>query len=301
MLRYFNFLFAALIVAGSLQAQGHIAEPTVNLGDTSFLDGIAGPGYLVEEFGDGMHAAHHVDGNGKSIAGSEAVNSVASLAHVAWISHTRVLGAWYGAEILSAAAHVNAGSAGSTGGFGDVTLGPLLLQWPEHRILGVPIWQRVLLDFDIPTGLYSRNAVVNLSSNAFDVHPYYSITALPTKRIEASLRFHYLWNSVNNAPPNVTQANSTQAGQAIHFNVTAAYNPWKGLWVGPNAYYLRQITNGHVNGTSIPNSPERVAAIGPGVLWNQKKWFFYVNAYHEFAVENRTKGNKLVLRVEKIF
>jgi hypothetical protein len=53
--------------------------------------------------------------------------------------------------------------------------------------------------------------------------------------------------------------------------------------------------------SSVQNSPEQVAAIGPGMLWNSGKWFFYVNGYHEFGVEDRPQGNKLVLRIERVF
>ena len=74
------------------------------------------------------------------------------------------------------------------------------------------------------------------SANAFTVHPYYAVTAFPVKRIESSWRVHYLWNSTNDRPPSATGAASTQAGQAIHFNATIAYNFGKHLWVGPNAY-----------------------------------------------------------------
>jgi len=31
------------------------------------------------------------------------------------------------------------------------------------------------------------------------------------------------------------------------------------------------------------------------------KWFFFVNAYHEVGAENMSEGNKLVLRVERVF
>jgi hypothetical protein len=37
------------------------------------------------------------------------------------------------------------------------------------------------------------------------------------------------------------------------------------------------------------------------MVWNSGKWFFYANAYHEFGVKNRPEGDKLVLRVEKVF
>src|ERR1700733_11779794 len=294
-------LLLILISSTSLVAQTHVAEPAVNLGDTSFLDGIGGPGGVIEEIGDGAHEGRIVDGSGSPIAGAGAVNSISQLTHVALLTHKRFLGGWYGTEVVAAAAHVNAGSTGQSGGLGALTVSPFILQWSEQKIGKVPIDQRVVFDFDLPVGAYTRSSAVNISANAFTVHPYYAITAFPTKHIETSWRVHYLWNSTNNSPPSATGAQSTQAGQAIHFNATTAYDVGKHLWIGPNAYYLRQVTDGRVNGASLRNSPEQVGAIGPGMVWNSGKWFFYANGYHEFDVKNRPEGNKIVLRVEKTF
>lgn len=282
-------------------AQTHVAEPSVNLGDTSFLDGIAGPGGVAEQIVDTAHDGTIVGPNGGVVTGAGPVNSISGLTHVAWLTHTRIAGGWYGVEVVGAAAYVDAGAKGQAGGFGDVTVSPFILQWPQLRFLHMPVDQRVTLDFDLPVGHYSRTAGVNLGSNAYTVHPYYSITAHPTKRIETSWRVHYLWNSENDAPAESTGYRSTQAGQAIHFNATAAYNVYKGLWIGPNAYFLSQITDGKINGVSVPDSPERVAAIGPGMVWTKKTWFFYANEYQEFGARNRATGNKFVLRIEKIF
>jgi hypothetical protein len=287
-----------LISSTSLVAQTHVAEPAVNLGETSFLDGIGGPGVVIEEIGDGAHEGTVVDGSGNPISGAGAVNSISELTHIAWLIRKRILGGWYGTEVVAAAAHVNAGSAGQSGGWGALTVSPPILQWSERKIGSAPIDQRVVFDFDLP---YTRSSAVNISANAFTVHPYYAVTAFPNKRIETSWRVHYLWNSTNDSPPFATGAQSTQAGQAVHFNATAAYNFGKHLWIGPNAYYLRQITDGRVNDVPLRNSPEQVGAIGPGMVWNSGKWCFYANAYHEFGVKNRPEGDKLVLRVEKIF
>jgi hypothetical protein len=302
MLKRFQFvLFLILISPTLLVAQTHVAEPAVNLGDTSFLDGIGGPGGVIEEIGDGAHEGTVVDGSGNTIAGTGAVNSISQLTHVAWLTHKRILGGSYGTEVVAAAAHVNAGSTGQSGGLGAFTVSPFILQWSEQKIGAVPIDQRVVFDFDLPVGAYTRSSSVNIDANAFTFHPYYAITAFPAKRIETSWRVHYLWNSTNNSPPYATGAQSTQAGQAIHFNATTAYNFGKHLWIGPNAYYLRQITDGRIDGAPLRNSPEQVAAIGPGTVWNSGKWFFYVNSYHELGAKNRPEGNKLVLRVEKVF
>ena len=296
-----HVLLLVLISSTSLLAQTHVAEPAVNLGDTSFLDGVGGPGVVMEEIGDGAHEGRIVDGSGSPIAGTGAVNSISELTHVAWLTHKRILGGWYGTEVVATAAHVNAGSTGQSGGWGALTVSPFILQWSEQKIGKVPIDQRVVFDFDLPVGAYTRSSAVNIGANTFTVHPYYAITAFPAKRIETSWRVHYLWNSTNDSPPYATGAPSTQAGQAIHFNATTAYNFGKHLWIGPNAYSLRQITDGRVDGVPLRNSPEQVAAIGPGMVWNSGKWFFYANAYHELGVKKRPEGDKLVLRVEKIF
>lgn len=295
---------ALLIGVQSVCLQGqsrHVSEPAVNLGDTSFLDGPAGPGWVVEQIGDGAHDGRITDSAGNTVPGAGAVKSISGLTHIAWLAHKQFLGAWYGVEVVFAAAHVNAGAQGEIGGLGNTTVGPLILQWREHRVLGMAIDQRVVADFDLPTGQYSRTSNINLGGNDFTVHPYYAITAFPAKRVETSWRVHYLWNSTNNNPPIGTGAQSTQAGQAIHFNATTAYNVYKGLWIGLNGYYLKQITDGKIDAVALHNSPEQVGAIGPGLVWNSGSWFFYANGYQEFGAQDRPTGHKLVLRVEKIF
>lgn len=298
-----SVIFAAIYMALGLfpiEAQSHVAEPAVNLGDTSFLDGIGGPGLLIEEIGDGSHSGKVKDSDGHTIAGAPAINSLSGLTHIAWLSNRRLIGAWYGVEVVGVAAHVNAGASGTAAGWGDTTVSPFILQWNEQRVGNVRIDQRVVLDFDLPTGEYQRNSNVNLNSHAFTVHPYYAITAFPRKNLETSWRIHYLWNGTNNAPPSGTRSLSTQAGQAIHFNATTGYRFPHGLWVGANGYFLKQVTAPRVNGLSVANSPEQVGAIGPGAVWATKRFLLYANAYHEFGVENRPQGNKIVLRIQWI-
>jgi hypothetical protein len=302
-------LLAAGLLPHSLPAQetqvapeAHVAEPALNLGDTTFLDGIAFPGFVLEQIADGDRNPRIVDATGNTIPAAGTVNSLSGLTHFAWIAHKPLIfGAWYGAEIVVAAADVDATASGQAGGIGNLTVSPFILQWPTRHLFRMPIDQRFDLDFDIPPGHFSRSNPVTLTNDNFTVHPYYVITAHPTRRIETSWRIHYLWNSTDHAPPLTSGAQSTQAGQAIHFNATLGYNVWKGLWIGPNAYYLHQITDGKVNGVDLPNSPEKVAAIGPGMVYNHKKWFYYANEYQEFGAENRATGHKLVLRVEKVW
>jgi len=304
LLDYLRFLIGFLTLtfcAPFLNAQQHVPEPAVNLGDTSLLDGLGMPGVMTETIADAQRSSEIVDGSGHKVPGTGQVNSILSLSHVAWLSDYRLLGGWYGAELLVPVAHVNAGPGVTAGGFGDLVVAPFIVQWPQREVGPVAIDQRLDCDFWLPSGEYAPHAGINISSHTLMVNPNYAVTLFPLRRLETSWRFHYLWSSTNRSPPQSFGARSTQAGQAVHFNATLSYEVSRHLWIGGNGYFLKQITDPQINDIDIPNSPEQVGAIGPGMLWNHREWFLYVNAYHELGAENRPTGSKIVLRLEKVF
>ena len=296
-------LFSVVVVAiffcfVSGYAQGP-QLPAVNLGNTTFLDGVAEPGWVVEEIGAGVHDNRAADFTGQIASTSPDTSSVTALTHIAWISHARTLGGWPGAESLFSGVWVNAGPVGSTSGFGDVTLGPIL-QWSERKLFGAPIYQRAALDFDIPLGTYSPKASLNIGSGHWDVQPAYTITVMPEKRIETSWRLFYLWNAPNNSPPIGDHASREQAGQAVHLNGTLAFEALKGLYVGANGYYLRQVSTSRIDTRAFPGRQE-ISGIGPGMVMQRGKWFYFANLYHEAGVRDMSEGDKIVLRVMRVF
>ncbi|MFT4113941.1 transporter [Silvibacterium sp.] len=288
--------------SASLYAQSAATPslPTVNLGLTSFLDGEAGPGWMVEEYGQGVHDDRTIAANGTQNHAAPTVNSGSLITHVVWISPKKVLGAWYGGEVLSPVVYADAQASGQRGGFGDTTVGPML-QWPQKKIAGMKLDQRVVLDFELPTGVYSRSpTALNIGANAWTVHPYYAFTLQPAAHWETSWRISYLWNAVNHAPVADAGVRSTQAGQALHLNATFGYEVAKGLYVGANGYFLHQLTDAQVNGVG-QSGTEVVGALGPGMMYHRGSWDYYANAYREFDAVDRSEGNKLVLRVEHVF
>jgi hypothetical protein len=293
-------ILTLLLSSGTGLAQMHPAEPTVNLGDTSFLDALGGPGVLLEQIGDASHSGLTTNGRGQALGTAPAVTSISSLTHIVELTKHHLLGAWYGTEVIGTAAHVNAGPPGATGGFGDLTLSPLVLQWKQQKLGPTLLNQRFVLDFDVPVGEYRQTFPTNLSSHTFTVHPYYAFTFFPTRRIETSWRTHYLYNGVNNSPPIQSMARSTQAGQAVHLNATIAFRLPHGLWLGANGYFLKQLTDPKLDVVQIHGSPEQVGSLGPGIVWDHGQTMFYVNGYHEFGALNRPQGNKLVVRVQWI-
>ena len=293
-----QLLLAIMAGSAGLRAQQHPQEPTVNLGDTSFLDALGAPGVLLEEIGDASHSGTKTDGSGQVVAGAPGVNSISGLTHGVVLTKQKLFGAWWGFEAIVVTAHVNAGSSGVAGGFGDLTISPLVLQWKAIKFGSSQFNQRFVLDFEVPSGEYRQDTPISLSGHAFTVHPYYAFTFFPTRKVETSWRVHYLYNGRNNDPAVGNQARSSQAGQAIHFNATAAYSLPHGVWVGANGYLLREITAPRINGLDILSSPEQVGAIGPGIVWDRGQYLLYANGYHEVGALNRPEGNKLVLRVQ---
>src|SRR5208282_71278 len=109
--RLTKLLFVAMLIglpSIPLLGQSHVSEPAVNLGDTSFLDALGGPGFVAEQIGDGAHDGTVTDSAGSAVPGASAVNSVSGLTHIAWLSPKKLLGGWYGVEIVVSAPHVNA-------------------------------------------------------------------------------------------------------------------------------------------------------------------------------------------------
>ena len=226
------------------------------------------------------------------------MNSISGLTHGVDLTKYKFLGAWWGFETIVPLAHVNAGFGSVTGGVGDLTVSPLILQWKAHKIGSTQVNQRFVLDFELPVGEYRSDSPVSLSSHAFTIHPYYAFTFFPIRKIETSWRVHYLYNGVNNDPAVGNDAHASQAGRALHFNATVAYSLPHGVWLGANGYLFEQITSPQINGSAVPASPEQIGAIGPGVVWDRGQYLLYANGYHEVDALNRPQGNKLVLRLQ---
>jgi outer membrane putative beta-barrel porin/alpha-amylase len=166
--------------------------PTVNLGDTNFEDGFAGPGFLLEEFPDVYSAGTLKDANGSTVPGSNALTTIATTSHIAFVSSKRLFGAWIGGEILVPMADVQIRLASGTNaterGFADPIVGPFALQWaPKKAGRGVFV-QRAILDLTVPIGKYSDRRPVNIGNNFVTINPYYAFTYECKRTISGILR-----------------------------------------------------------------------------------------------------------------
>lgn len=288
---------------------GPVNLPPVNLGETSFEDGVANPGWFFEEIIDYYHAGQFNDSAGAKMPGQNDLTTVSSLTHVAYFSDYKLLGGYIGAEVLVPLVDVDLDTSfaphSHAQGVGDMSINPFMLQWNDRQLFGKPFFQRFDLQMVFPTGQYDSDRALNIGNNIVSVNPYYAFTIFPIGKLEFSARLHYLWNSQNDSPYEGLHAGSIQPGQAFHANFATSYEVLKRLRLGLSAYALQQLTDDKINGNSIAGSEERVFGVGPGLSYNQDnsqdKLWITLNSYFETGAENRPEGIGVVLRISLAF
>jgi hypothetical protein len=304
--KFFSIIATLPLLFCSITAEaGPVSLPPINLGDTSFQDGIANPGWLLEETINYYNAAQFNDPQGGRIPGSNKLTTISAVTHLAYVSKYRVLDGYLGAEVLLPLvdADLNTSFQPHTRvrGVGDLIVSPVILQWNDRKLLNMPYFHRFNVVLIFPTGQYDAKRAVNAGNNIVSLNPYYAFTIVPTDKLEISARLHYLWNSENDKPYAALGANSVQPGQAFHANVAASYEIIRNLRIGINGYALQQFTDDKMNNRSLTDSEERVFGVGPGLVFNTDKLWIYLNSYFETGAENRPEGIKITLRISKVF
>lgn len=281
-----------------------VSLPPVDLGDTCVLDGVGGPGLLLQEILQPSYASRFNGAGGQKIPGNNSVTVFASVSEIGYQTKSKFLGGFYGVEALLpiAYAHVETGFGvrGSSVAVGDLIFAPVLLQW-NNKVFGKPFSHRFDADFVFPTGRYSPNSSINIGSHVFSANPNYAFTWFLTPRLETTWRWHYLWNSKNTDPAPVFRASSIQPGQAVHFNASVSYKLNNRLRPVVAGYYLKEITDPAIGGHPALNAREQIGAIGPGLVISTKPFDLFLHAFFETGAENRPQGIRIVVRIFKVF
>lgn len=307
-------LVAAALSLGAETVVAQPSLPPVNLGATSFLDGgpPAGPGIYGVQYLMRYESSRFNDANGAANPGipNPHLEVWTSLTQVIFMSEKKVFGANLAVDAIIPIVGIDfsKGPGGApltaTGfGVGDLVVGPALQFQPIMGAHGPLFVHRFEAQVILPTGTYDRQNAINPGSGYLSVNPYWAGTFFFGPKLTASFRAHYLWNDENNRPesiygPFVTR---TQAGQAVHINFATEYEVIDHLRVGLNGYWLRQVTDGSINGLAVPGQ-EQVLGLGPGLIYsfNPKQHLFF-NSYFETAVQNRPEGFRLGLRYVQKF
>ena len=277
----------------------HVPEPPVNLGLTNFLDGIAFPGLLVEQYVEYYDANKFKDSDGDKIPGKNKMNSLSFVTHIAYITHKELFGGNIGFEVVIPFVYLDMdqamGPKGDKTAVGDITVSPFILQW-QNKLLDRPYFHRFAFSLIFPTGKYDRDDDINTGSHIYSINPYYSFTYFLNPKWTISSRIHYLWNSDNEKPLDAYHADDVTPGQAIHFNYATSYEVISNFRIGLAGYFLKQISPSEIDGKEQIASTEEVFS-----FMTKNKLQFHFNYYHEFLSENRPIGDKFVFRIARAF
>jgi hypothetical protein len=289
------------LLTATCVCSAQVQLPTVNLGDTNFEDAFGAPGWLLQEFPVTNVASELKDSHGKTIPGSNRVTALSTTTHVAFVSKKRVLGGWLSGEVLQPLVDLDVQLANGTSsrvrGLADLEVGTGL-QWAPRKIGEGVLAHRVVLDVGLPTGTYNDRRPVNIGNHFVVVNPYYAMT-YERKKVEFSVRLHYLWNSTNNDPFAGFGIRNMQPGQAFHINYATSYALWKNVRLGFNGYWLQQVTDHKIDDADVPSSKERTVGLGPGIQLSGREVWFRLNGYIETDVHNRPSGIMVTFRISK--
>ena len=276
-----------------------VNQPPLNLGQTSFLDGEGGPGFLLEAIGLGTVDSYAVDGSGRALPGPNKQWSANVTLHPVYASPANLLGGNPGIEFLFPFSVTHLAVPGqpetTQGGVGDVTISPFI-QWSGGSLLGKPFASRLAVQGVVPSGSYNASRLVNAGTNVWQVSPYYALTWRPLDRWEVSLRFIYGWSSRNTSPPPNLAVCSIQPGSQFAANYAASYAVTPGLRLGLSGYVLRQVRDARLGDRALTGQ-QQVFGLGPGLLWNSGPVRIIANIYREFGARNRSEGVNAVARL----
>lgn len=276
-------------------------QPSVNLGFTSFVDGgpPAGPGFYFTEYIQYYQADRFADLN----LPDPDLEVWVSLSQLIYQSDTPVLfGGKWGLDVIVPMVGLESDPShfipDNNAGVGDLLIGPFI-QWDPIMGENGPIFMhRIELQTIIPTGKYDDDKVLNPGSNFWSFNPYWAATLFVTPKLTATWRIHYLWNGKNDDPFVGSGLDDSQAGEAVHGNFAVAYELIPhALRIGINGYYFKQISSSEADGRNVPNTGEKVFAVGPGLVWHlDQNNHLFVNSYFESGAENRTEGERYNVR-----
>jgi hypothetical protein len=312
----------AFSAVGLLSRPAPAAEPPVNTGLTSFMDGFGDPtgdGFAYQNYARWATADSIKDANGNDVSAFKTprLNVFVDLNQFLYsfkVPATAVVQP--GVNLMVPLVYTNAtfGAGGPSlqdngFGLGDIVLGPFA-QFKPILVGGHPVFShRFEFDVQAPTGKYDPTKDINPGCNAWALNPYWAATLIPFPRVELTTRINYLYNFTNNNPG--YGLTSSQEGQAIFDDFAVAFEvlPHDGtrtaahsLRVGLNGYYFKQITQNQANGASQSGSLEQVLGLGPGVMWvPTDEDAFFLNAYFETAVQNRFASDVYQLRWARAF
>ena len=142
----------------------------------------------------------------------------------------------------------------------------------------------------MPTGKYDKAYLANPGANLWSVDTYYSFVWIFADKWETSQRLWYGFSSEN-------PATRVMPGQRTDYEFAVSREVAPSFRLGAAGYFFRQTTDDKIGGVRQPDSRERVAGIGPGIVYQGKALTFFLSHPIEFWGQNRFVGSRTTLQL----
>jgi len=178
-------------------------------------------------------------------------------------------------------------------GFSDPVLQPLYLYYVNKD---GTFFAHAGPDIYVPIGRYDKDSVANNGLNHWTIAPSFNATWMPTPRWELSSTLYTEFHARN---PDTDY----KSGNNVTLDFNVAYRPMltaPKLKVALQGYVLKQFTDDQKSGVDFENGNRGQAfALGPQLSYDiaDGKGAVLLKYQREFAVENRTQGQRLWFEV----
>jgi len=272
----------------------------INLGFSSFLDGgpvRPEPGWYFQGAFQYYNAHKFLDGCGKIVGTpSPHFNYTQGVVTALYQSKAEFLYAHGGISLnlpFVPTIHLDKNAVGITesgAGICDFILG-FFLQFKPIYFNNRPILvQRLQFETIFPTGKFKPAFLINPGNGCYSIDVYWAGTLFLAPRWAASWRMYYYWNAK-------IKSIQVQEGPKYVINYSTEFEVIKNLWIGAAGYFEQQLKDTALRNVPVPQSKERIFAIGPGALYSPTKdLHFWANIYFEKLARNRPQGISAIFR-----
>lgn len=239
-------------------------------------------------------------GNTSAVGANLTVNSYA-LAFIK-MSNTEFLGGKYGYSVIVPVVDLDLRLAvptpvgtlnlsGKNSAVGDVQITPAIVQWTPSP----GVFANASVQFQLPTGAYDKNRLINAGVNHWTVTPNMGFTYIHSSGFEVSSNIGLNFNTRNKA---------TDYRSGVEYQHDFAIGQHVGPWtLGLGGYRYQQLTDDQAPGLTGGNR-SRVTALGPAVSFFDlgSGWpIMFLHAYKEFGARNRAQGSQIAFRAAWTF
>jgi len=289
---------------------GALALPLLTLAQPSFIGlypvGVEGlksgtlppPGFYLRDYNLAYYSDRLNDSRGDKVPVDFEAFVYANAIRPIWITDFKILGAYYGCDVLVPFLYKNvkvAGNRDDTFNLGDIFIEPVTLSWHWQRAdagLGYGIWA--------PTGNVDTGSLTGGTGQGTWTHMFTAggtvyFDAEKTWALSALGRYEISHESddYNITPGDVL---------SLEGGLSKAFSPAfeAGVW----AYYQGQMTEDEGDyGVAVSSEKDHVVGIGPEVIWfwERAKLFVSLRYAYEVLAENRPEGHRGTLTLTKRF